>query len=174
MSGATADEACRTLGLARAGRIIDMAESNFCGAMLPAGWYLIVGNGAAGYHALVESDLAAHSATNDLMVCEVYESSMYSSAAFWSGGARVWNVVHDPNRGRNHLDATGDLPRSFEAVRAHFETLQANDSGGVMPVDFTFDAPLELARQLTGYYHAKRKAHEAPLAWEELRIRDAG
>lgn len=171
---ATADEAAGALGLVRTGREADFAETDFCGAMLPTGWYLIVGNGTAGYQALMESDLAAHSATYDLVVCEVYEGPMYSSAAFWSGGARVWQVAHDPKRGRNDLDATGDLPESFEAMRLQFAERQKNEGGGVMPVDLTFNVPLELAHQLTGFYHSRRKAREAPRVWEELRIRDAG
>lgn len=176
INGADADEACQRLGLLRTGEHRGSFNTPFFAASLPTGWYLIAGIGG-GYGAIRNSNLEQLSRDDDVVFCEVEEHVMYSSAAFWSKGERIWSVIHDSQKGLMHLDAEGELPDNFEAVRRQFLARQEEenktaggsviDENDFMGVDYIFETPLVVAKKLTGYKHDEA-ADEEP-RFETLR-----
>lgn len=87
----------------------------------------------------------------DVVFCMLEEHVMASEIANWNDGVEVWRVEHDSEQGIYHLDARGDLPPSFEAVRkARFDE-QDRGGGEGCDVDFIFSVPMDLAAELTGY-----------------------
>ncbi len=85
---------------------------------------------------------------------------MTCSAQFWSGGRKVWEVVHDAQDNVNHLESAGEpLPASLELYRAKAAASHATD----VEVDFMFDVPLLLARDITGFKHDEKLEEGAAL-----------
>jgi hypothetical protein len=166
VKAASADEACAALGLARAGGDSPFPDYTYSGAVLPTGWYLVVGNDE-GYPALLGKDMQALSQAHDIVVCEVEEHVMFSSSACWSGGGRAWSVVHDCEKGPDHLEAEGRLPDDYEATRS--ECLAEQEEEDDDEVDFAFEVPLELARRLTGFKHDEGEVDDQEVSFEELR-----
>ena len=77
---------------------------------------------------------------------------MVSSAANWKDGVQVWSVTHDTQQGDRHLDVQGALPVAFPAIRDRLTEEQQKDDG----VDFIFNIPVDLAKEMTGYSHEER------------------
>jgi hypothetical protein len=169
MKGTDADTACTALGLERKGGSQPHPETEFTGAALPGGWYLVVGN-RSGYEFIAHNDLAALSQAREIIVCEVEEHVMYSSAALWRDGSCLWKVVHESDRGIYHLEVEGEPPPEFEAVRAEYVAKQDGESDEDMRVDFIFEVPLRLARDIVGYKHDQVEATEKRPSFEELAI----
>ena len=141
-----------TLGLRVTGEQLEMPEAPIVGAALGTGWYLVVATSAD--HALVDdSSLERLSANTDVIACSIEEHVMCSSAALWSGGSRIWSVMHDAQRAIDHLDAAGQLPPFFPEVRDQGLAQQAAEGGAGADVDLVFDVPLETARRITGFRH---------------------
>ena len=127
-------------------------DTPLAGVPLKTGWVLLVAQ--ASERLIAPQILASVSAEWDCVACLVEEHVMASSATFWSGGAEVWSIAHDADKGILHIDATGQLPDSFVAVRD--ETMreqQAEDTAGEGDVDHIFDIPLLIAKELTGFKH---------------------
>ncbi len=99
-------------------------------------------------------NLSSLSAGGEAMLISVEEHVMYSSAELWRDGHRQWRVEHDAQQSIEHLVADGDLPPTYEAVRARFAAQQdEEDPGDECGVDHYFEIPLELARQRVGFKH---------------------
>jgi len=75
---------------------------------------------------------------------------MISYAGFWQDGRPVWEVRHD---GGDHLEATGDLPAEFAAIRDAAMTKQRAKKPGPWGVDHLFDVALDAAAGVTNYRH---------------------
>jgi hypothetical protein len=67
---------------------------------------------------------------------------------------------------RESLQVTGDPPAQLGPIRADLEAQQA--AAGDDNVDFLFDAPMALAKQLVGYHHFDDNPAESFEALEEL------
>ncbi len=163
---AKADEVCAALKLERTGEFRGAFNSPYFAAVLPTGWYLVAGY-RKGYSGIRDSDLAGLSGGKELVVCEVEEHVMHSSAACWRDGKQIWSVVHSAEKGQMHLDEEGVLPDAFVAIRTSCfdrqeeerktldEAVEAGDMDEVEveynSVDHIFDIPQELAKQLTGF-----------------------
>jgi hypothetical protein len=91
------------------------------------------------------------------VMCVVLEHATISYASFWQGGRHTWEIRHDPRKGDEHLEASGDLPPEFagfcdvamDKQRAHKERRKP----GEWRVDHVFDVPLVTAATITGYRH---------------------
>jgi hypothetical protein len=164
IKGASADDACAALGLTRAGGDSPYPDHTYSGAALPTGWYLVVGNDE-GYEALLGKDMQALSGAHDVVACEVEEHVMFSSAASWHEGKRIWRLAHDSDKGIEHLDAEGQLPDDYETVRQEFSAEQAEEED----VDYIFEIPLELARRLAGFKHDEVEVDGQDVSFEELK-----
>jgi hypothetical protein len=92
-------------------------------------------------------------ATSRGITCVVLEHAMVSYSSLWQGGRHVWQIRHDISKGREHLEAVGDLPLHFENVRdGAVREQRAQGKGGA---DLVFDVPVETAAMITGYHYGR-------------------
>ena len=76
-------------------------------------------------------------------ICEVNETVMWSSAAFWRNGRQIWKVTHaGDGDDRFDLSETGALPDGYSDLK-HRHTLDQQNDGE--DVDHMFEIPLNLA-----------------------------
>jgi len=128
----------------------DDYATGLCGAPLEGGWFLFIGRGCD--HRLIDPDfLASVSSLGRTVACSVEEHVMFSSAALWEAGAESWSIVHDAQQGMFDLTESGDVPPSFEPIRASALEEQEREGGEDSEVDFIFDVPLLVAKELTGF-----------------------
>ena len=127
-------------------------DTPISGVTLNTGWILLV---AQGSERLIAPQILARVSTRWPCVgCLVEEHVMASSATFWSGGVEVWSIVHEADQGILHLEARGQLPDSFVALRDEkIREQQTDDAGGDGDVDHVFEVPLLVAKQFTGFKH---------------------
>jgi hypothetical protein len=125
------------LALRGTGRRDEVADAPMVGAELPGGWTVALVNDGDDF---VQEELAIRlSAGCEVITCLVEEHVMQSSAFAWKNGENVWAAVHDAqNGGAKHLEAEGDFPAAFSAIREQ---------------DHMFDAPIDLAKAVTGFRH---------------------
>jgi len=133
----------RDLGLKNVGK--EYRDTPFCGGALPSGWYLVI----HGRHEFTNDEVRRLSQGCEVVACFVEEHVMVSRAAGWKDGEPIWAVTHDSEQGGGHLDVEGQLPADFSAIRDRLTKRQEKDEG----VDFIFNIPVDLAKQLTGYSH---------------------
>lgn len=171
IKGSDADAACAALGLERKGGSLPYPDGELSGASLPGGWYLVVGDGP-GYEFVAHSAHAALSEAQDVILCEVEEHVMYSSAALWRNGACLWKIVHESDQGIYHLAVEGEPPAEFEAVKAACQAEQDDEGGEDAGVDFIFEVPLRLARDIAGYKHDEGPAEGPEPRFEMLAVRE--
>jgi hypothetical protein len=148
--GKTPAAVLEALGLRGTGTREEIAESPIVGAELPTGWYLIVTD-RSGHRLTRDAVLQRLSAECEVVAGDVEEHVMVSVAVGWKGGERAWSVVHDAQRDIEHLEAEGELPSIFAAIHHELRSKQQAAGGRDADVDHLFDAPVELARALTGY-----------------------
>ncbi|MDH5558429.1 MAG: hypothetical protein OEZ03_13855 [Alphaproteobacteria bacterium] len=170
MKDTDADAACAALGMERKGGGQPYPDYEFSGAALPGGWYLAVGD-RSGYEFIAHNDHAALSAARDVIVCEVEEHVMSSSAALWRGGACLWKVIHESDNGRCHLEVEGEPPAEFESVRAEYLAKQDAEGGEDADVDYIFEVPLRLAQDIAGFKHDETPAEGPEPRFEKLALR---
>ena len=88
------------------------------------------------------------------ITCVVLEHAMVSYASLWQDGRHVWQIRHDATQGKQHLEASGDLPSAFRKIHdVAIDQQQARDKFGQRRVDYLFDVPLDTAAALTAYRH---------------------
>ena len=145
VSGVDADEFLDRAGFEDTGEPDPWFETDYSGANLPGGWYVLVTSDFG----LIENMglLAEWSAGARLVVAVADEGSMNSLAMEWIDRRQIWSVFHDGSEGEPTLAVDGDLPEAFESIRAR---LMAQAEPGV---DHVFDIPLDLAAGITGFRH---------------------
>lgn len=150
--GRSREAVLEALGLRATGEREEVAESPLAGAALPGGWYAVIANASG--HALMRGDVLARlSQGAEVVSVDVEEHVMVSQAEGWRDGVRFWSVMHDGQQGTDHLENSGTLPEGFAAVRDRLAAQQREAGGASADVDYLFDAPVELARGITGYRH---------------------
>jgi len=122
------------------------------GAPLDGGWHLLVARGCD-HRMISDQVLRTLSRGCRVIACSVEEHVMFSSAALWEDGRRVWSVSHQGDEELHHLAADGVLPDFFAGVRDERLATQASEGGDEAQVDYVFEIPLELARRMTGFAH---------------------
>lgn len=142
------NNALKALGLAESNERQAVPESEFVGAVLATGWYLVWFDDASPA-ALKPESLRALSARTELLACQIEEHSMCSTAAHWVNGIERWFVAHDAEDGLTNLEVTGSPPAALESIRIKHLQLQE----GASNVDHVFDIPLALAETLVGFRH---------------------
>jgi len=78
---------------------------------------------------------------------------MFSAAHCYANRQEAWSVSHDGARGRYDISAHGALPLAFAPIKTRLNARQDESGGAASDVDYTFDIPVELAAELTGYRH---------------------
>jgi hypothetical protein len=115
------------------------------------GWTVITALGCD--HRIIKpAVLAALSADCEVLACAVEEHVNFSHAAWWSQGARVWEVFHQGDLDCINLSTDGSLPAEFsDAVAANVASHSMDEIDE--DEDSVFDIPLDLAERLTGFRH---------------------
>jgi hypothetical protein len=76
---------------------------------------------------------------------------MFSTTSCWKYGGSVWSVTHDSAKGLSHLEIEGPVPATLEPIRQTLLAKVKERGADNADVDFLFDAPVNLAQELTGY-----------------------
>jgi len=137
------------LKLTPTGNFEEVPKAAASGINLPTGWYVVLRNRVE-MTAGTSADLARLSRSIGVIACFVEEHVMVSWARGWSAGTLAWSVCHDLQVGLRHLEASGDLPPEYPAVRDRLLGKQDQDPDGA---DYVFDVPVALAERLTGFRH---------------------
>ena len=141
-------------------------DSRYLGSTLPDGWQLLVVRSDR----LVDPALLARlSRGGEAVACFVEEHVMFSHASGWADGRCLWKIDHDGCEARDALQVTGDPPAQLGPIRDDLEAKQrATEPDDEYPVDYLFEAPAELVKQLVGYHHFDDAAAGPFDALEEL------
>lgn len=149
LKGGNLQKACAALGLRTTGKCEGMLKSKTVGVAIPTGWYVVVFK----RRELKDRVLASLSRSGEVICCFVEDHVMVSWASGWREGGKVWSVVHDCEKGRFHLDITGEAPSELAGVAEQLIAKQKADGGENADVDHVYDVPAELTRKLTGFRH---------------------
>ncbi len=149
-SRAQLEDLVRDLGLSIAGSAEAMPDGQWWVARLSDSDWTVLWSEDEGFGEQRRTEIVAHSQGHDIMLCEVNETAMYSSARCWSNGELVWEVTHRGDAGDVYdLSMQGDPPDSLAAIRDGAEAKQA----AAKDVDYIFEVPLDLAAYATGFRH---------------------
>jgi hypothetical protein len=140
------------LGLRPTGRAGEFADHPMVGAAIEGGWHLLVAQGCD-HRMISDRVLMTLSRGCRVIACSVEEHVMFSGAALWENGERVWSVSHQGDENLHDLSAQGALPDFFASIRDELLAKQAAEGGKDAGVDYIFEIPLELARRITGFAH---------------------
>jgi hypothetical protein len=155
--GKTPETVRAELGVHATGQSIAFPAPHIAGATLPGSWYLVQRNRYECHDDTVPGRLSVGCEVISLFV---EEHIMVSRLSGWKDGRRLWSVVHDSEKGDQHLEASGDLPSDFAPIRDEVRA-RSNE----MP---HFAIPCRLAEKLTGYrYDAPAKEQ---IAFEVLAL----
>lgn len=146
-----ADQLLSHLGLSATGETEEDPASRFSTARLKTGWRLIWSNAYA--CPVLTKNLPGFSGEHEVVLCQIEEHVMASSAEVWLGGERKWWVSHEGEDGPQGLETEGELPECFASIRENMEKAQRADGGNEADVDFIFEIPLKVAQALVGFKH---------------------
>jgi hypothetical protein len=125
-------------------------EAPFSFAELPSGWVILFSNDFDYGDA---EHLVRLSSGAMVLSCQVEEHVMFSAVHCYSNGREAWSVWHNSTRGRYDLSTRGTPPAELAPIKIRLNAKQNESGGATSDVDHTFDIPVELAAELTGYRH---------------------
>jgi hypothetical protein len=142
-------EALKRLRFRDTGHDDPLNQAPFSMADLPSGWALLYVND---FQFGKDEHLVDLSAEGTVVACQVEEHIMFSAAHFYTSGKEVWSVWHDSDQGgRYDVSTRGVAPPQLAAIVECLAALQDRNGGKKSMIDFLFEAPVELAAELTGY-----------------------
>ena len=149
-SGADAQTLPERLGLKPTGEKGDFFDFKASGQPLKNGGYLLVME-RCDHPFIRDESMARISADGEALACSLEEHVMYAGASQWKQGKKLWSITHQGNREetRYAITVTGAPPGPFAAIRDDCAKKQLSDK----QVDWYFEIPLQLAKQLTGFKH---------------------
>ena len=148
--GKAADAICTDLGLKAGMAVTRPRRFALEGAASDAGWYLIVGDGRD--HRLIQDPVLTRlSAACEVLTCTVEEPNLYSAAAGWRDGRRLWVVTYDGEAQPGDVAAVGDVPATFAIIRRDYTAKSQAEDAGDLLLDPLFEIPIELVRNTVGY-----------------------
>lgn len=134
----------------------EACESPVCGAELPDGWYVLFLNDYD--HPYLQNDFVSKLSENcQVIVCQVEEHVMASTALFFENGQRIWYMGHLAETGIYHLEAEGTPPAILTAIEDEQREKQDAEGGEMAEVDHLFEVPLLVAQRICGYRHDRWK-----------------
>lgn len=140
------------LELSETSESYELPESDFNSAELPSGWYFLWFNECESPYVQREVVLPLSDECS-VITCVIEEHVMYVRTEYWENGAQSWVIVHDSQKGIFNLEASGCLPDSFEPIKTEMFAEQTAAGGKKADVDYIFDVPLEVVRQITFFKH---------------------
>jgi len=141
------------LHLRRTGTVGEYTDEPIVGAPLEGGWYLLVARGCD-HRMITDSVLKTISRGCRMIACSVEEHMTWSLTMEWDNGREIWSVYHQGDEEVHNLTTSGALPDFFASIRDEIMAEQAAVGGADAGVDCVFEAPLELARRITGFRHS--------------------
>ena len=111
----------------------------------PDGWVIVV---KPDPEFPTSAQLAAASAQAEAVGYSACTVVMWTSACGYKDGCEVWRVEHDGQQG-DHLEASGDLPPSYEAA---LETFRQKKADGADNVDYVFDVTENILTPICGFH----------------------
>ena len=145
IQGVDKDALLAGLGFEEVGETTNELSERLACAALPGGWLVITTKSGLG--ALEKAVTALHEGA--VLVGEVSETVMFSRVRELQSGAVSWSVTHDPDQDPDGVQVEGAAPPQLEAIRAALMRQQEAEQHA--DVDYMFDAPLELAKAVSGY-----------------------
>ena len=139
----------------------EIPESPVTGAILPGGAYLLYINDEI---VPDEAVFAKLSRDASLIACYANETVMDSFVSSWLNGIEQWSVLHDSQKGIEHLETTGDLPGQLIPIKKRLFTEQ----GQTTDTDHVFDIPIELFAALGGIRYDHDIEGAGPEPWQVL------
>ena len=156
------------LGLRPSGNYQDQPEAEWSGAALSDGWYLVFSARDCEPRQFKPSALAIVSRDCELVASSVEEHVMFCSSAYWNKGSRAWSIVHDAQRGIEHLAVDGSPPASYPSIRDRYLAQQDAEGGSTADVDLVFEIPLVIGVELTAFRHDQTFPKAEPRPFEAL------
>jgi hypothetical protein len=152
-----------TLGLAETGQRDELpAESPVAGAELDDDRYVVVFD-RYGHEMVNDDTLHRVSQLGEVVAGAAEEHVMCCFACGWQRGQRMWRVVHDAQRGIDHLEVEGAMPPGFDEIRN--ELLDQQRTVGSAPdVDYLYDIPLETAKVVSAFHTATSQPMDSPFS----------
>jgi hypothetical protein len=113
-------------------------------------------------------DLGSLSRGAEVVACFVEEHVMFSAAAFWRDGLRVWSVEHDAQEGIRHLVVAGELPAEMSAIIKESEAAQDAEDECDSEVDYIFEIPVDIAQRITDFRYDRDDVDGIELKFDVL------
>lgn len=127
-------------------------ESPVSGIQHSDEWYVLHINNC--FHPLINQEVLNRLSEGcEILGCQIEEHIMVSASFFYKNGSRVWNLLHDCEKGRYHLQIDGKPPEILSDIREILFADQDAEGGEEADVDFIFDIPIRVAETLTGFVH---------------------
>jgi len=153
-NGISRADGLKRLGMIDTQRVDEANEAPFSLAQLPNNWLILFVND---FEFASDARLARLSKDATVIGCKISEGIMYSDAALFHAGKRVWAISHFGGKDLYDLKIEGTLPPEIEQVRSRLMAEQKAQVQGSPPVDLVFDIPVEAARLVTSYRHDQWK-----------------
>lgn len=148
------------LGVTEGGLTSDALSEPLVCAELPGGWGVLVSQDMG---LDLDRALPLASVQGLALGCEIEEHVMFSRLRAFRGGVPAWSVTHDPEVEPDGVTVEGEAPPALHDIRAALAAEWGADEG----VDYMFDVPVRLGRQLCGYSHDE----SPPVMWTVLERR---
>jgi hypothetical protein len=124
----------------------DYGAADYTLARLPTGWLIIVSNEEVEFHKLAPRAVPEGFALTGWM----NETVMVSEARGFRDGVQEWAVVHDPDVDLQGVQIEGTPPAALAEI---YRRLQSEQAKGHADVDYIFDAPVDLSKEICGFVH---------------------
>jgi hypothetical protein len=142
-------------------------DSEIVSATLAGDW-TVVRFQQFGHPYAEDSSVAHFSKGCSVLACHVEESLLFSAAQFYRRGRMVWSVFHAGEDALSTIEVEGAPPEALNGIVEAQKAKQAAIPTGPMRVDFLFEVPLELARQVCGFRQDAGEAEFTELRdWSE-------
>jgi hypothetical protein len=149
VEGADAATVAATLGLKPTGRRVESTRLVIAGRALTNGWFVVVAD--ADGRLVAKATLARLSSVGTVLAGFLEEHVMASRCCVWKRGKRIWQVDHRGEESSLHLETSGRLPEAYATIRDDALTRQRAEGGEGAGVDYVFEVPMALSRELIGF-----------------------
>ncbi|SHJ44509.1 hypothetical protein SAMN02745181_2082 [Rubritalea squalenifaciens DSM 18772] len=102
----------------------------------------------------------------EIMFCTLEDHVMASECALWRNGEEVWHVQHNNELSVYHLDARGDIPPRYLAIKQDHMDTQCAEGGERGQTDHMLTVPIQLAAELTGFDSSPQLPEGRHLSWQ--------
>lgn len=135
----------------------DHPKAVISGVPLPNGYYVLFIERC--FHPFVTPEVLSRVSLGcEIVGCQVDESIMASASFSWQDGKRVWNVIHEADKGVRNLQIEGSPPHALAELTAEATKLQKKERKiPFLPlpweIDHFFSIPINLSAAVVGYEH---------------------